>query len=122
MFNRTLIYIKIYTNRVVIKNLNTRKETIIDECIFSNDRYLIAEFTKLTKALELRIKEVYRESFAFFAPKVVVHPMELVDKELCEVERQILSELIENSFRTQPLLWLGKTLSDVEVREYAFSN
>ncbi|MBN2824386.1 MAG: hypothetical protein JXQ76_03600 [Campylobacterales bacterium] len=117
MFKRTLIYIKIYKNRVVLKNIDTQRVIAIDDCAFSTNRYLIAEFTKLSQALEPRLKEILKR-YTLLTPFVVMHPIEMVDAELCEIERQIFSELIQNTFRTQPLFWIGNELNDDEVKQY----
>lgn len=47
----TLLYLKIYKNRIVVKNLNTNSEIIVNS-VFSNDNYLLAEISVAAKALK----------------------------------------------------------------------
>jgi len=119
MFKRTTLYITISKNRVEIKNINTKRTTIVDDCIFSNEHYLIAEFSVLAQRLEASVQKVMQGGFNLFAPYVVVQPMELVSEPLSEIEKKVLTELIENVFSRQPMLWVGDTLSDEQVKHYS---
>lgn len=114
----TILYCKVYKNRITIKNLFSGKTKCIDDCIFSNDTYLLADLNKAISAVKSEKKEILRRTIADFCfePLVLIQPMELSNTDLCEVEKSLLEGLIQNSkISSRPVVWHGEELSDEEV-------
>ncbi|MDC9597021.1 hypothetical protein [Xenorhabdus anantnagensis] len=95
-------YLKIKTNRMILKNLNNQKEMEI-EGNFSTSRLLIGDFydakfqlhTLLHQHGFLKgIKQIFECKH-----RVLVHPLEQSEGGLCSVEERILQEVTHVSFK-----------------------
>lgn len=118
IFKTGLLYIKVYQNKILIKNIYNQKTIIVEDCIFSTDKDLIAEVTKAINALKAKRKEILGDKLInyIFSPIVAIQPMELTNKPLSETESvnlKILARGAELSMRT--IVWTDKELSDEEV-------
>ena len=108
-------------NKIEIKNLNDGKHIIIDDCIFSTNRLLIAKITTVMDALDRNKREILSGRFLnlIFRSVIIIQAMELVDDELSELEQMALHEVVINSFQIQPFILTNtKELSDDEARLY----
>jgi hypothetical protein len=81
---------------------------------------LIADFTTADFQLRQAIKEVRR---GFLRPNVLMHPRELIDGGITQVEYRVFTELGLGSGAVKVGTWSGHTLNDVEsvrkaIRDY----
>ncbi|MBD2809827.1 hypothetical protein ID853_02740 [Xenorhabdus sp. Vera] len=95
-------YLKIKTNRMILKNLNNKNELEI-EGNFSTPRLLIGEFYDAISQLQSLLNQhgVMKGIARLFGRKhrVLVHPLAQSEGGLCSVEERILQEVVQGGFR-----------------------
>ncbi len=112
------IYVKIYENRIYIRNINDRKEIELSaESPFSTERLLIGNFTVAQTLLTKGIKIVMGKKF--FAPLILIHPREKIEGGLSQVEERVLKDLAIIIGAQKIVLWVGNDLTDEEVLQKA---
>ena len=116
MLSNNTIYIKIYENSVHIRNIEDRKEIELSASSpFSTERLLIGEFTVAQTLLAKGIKIVMGKKF--FAPIILMHPIEKIDGGLSQVEERVLKDLAIIAGAQKVVLWVGQELTDKDVLE-----
>jgi rod shape-determining protein MreB and related proteins len=50
-------------------------------------------------------------------PRIVIHPLEMVEGGLSEVEERIFREVAISAGASKVIVWVGKDLNDAEVKE-----
>ncbi len=116
MLPNNTIYIKIYENSVHIRNIDDRKEIELSASSpFSTERLLIGEFTVAQALLTKGIKIVMGKKF--FAPIILMHPIEKIDGGLSQVEERVLKDLAIVAGAQKVVLWVGQELTDKDVLE-----
>jgi len=112
----TDLYIKIGQNRFEAKNLstNSRWESAYSEQPFTTDRLLVGTFTAAEPVLTQLVKSLLPKGFMKTSPRVVMHPVTMVDGGLSEVEERIFRELALGSGAFKAVLHVGSELSDSE--------
>ncbi|WP_193015688.1 YjaA family stress response protein [Proteus sp. FME41] len=93
------IYIKIYTNRIEIRDIHTQKEASVERN-FSHSRMLIGDFYPAIEAIHIALKDLGINPSSFFCQKrnVVIHPLEKVEDGLSKVEIRLFNEVIVGGF------------------------
>jgi len=114
-------YVRVYKNRFHVRKIGDEiKEIEIEaEMPFSTDRLLVGEFLVAEKILSKVFKELGESRLLSKGPMVVMQPMEMSGEELSEVEERILRELAYGSRAFRASVWLGKELTDEEVKDKA---
>jgi rod shape-determining protein MreB len=108
------IYIKIYENRVHIRNIEDGKEIALSsESPFTTERLLIGIFTVAKALLTKGIKLIMGRKF--FAPAILMHPLEKVDGGLSQVEEIVLKDLAISVGAQKVVVWVGHELNDSDV-------
>lgn len=77
---------------------------------FASPRMLIADFTMAEHQLRQAIKEIRR---GFFKPNILMHPRELIDGGITQVEYGVFTELGLGSGAIKVRTWSGPVLNDV---------
>ncbi len=112
------IYVKIYENKINIRNVNDRKEIELSATSpFSTERLLIGNFMVAQTLLTKGIKIVMGKKF--FAPAILMHPIEIIDGGLSQVEERVLKDLAIIVGAQKVVLWVGNELTDENVLEKA---
>ena len=105
------IYIRIYENRVNVRNIDDRKEIeLTSDSAFTTERLLIGNFTVAQTLLKKGLKIVMGKKF--FAPVVIMHPIEKIDGGLSQVEDRILKDLAIVAGAQKVVVWVGDELTD----------
>lgn len=93
------IYIKVYKNRIEIRDIHTLKEVSVERN-FSHSRMLIGDFYQAIEALSFALKELGINPYSFFYRKrdVVIHPLEQTEGGLSMVENRLFHEVIMSGF------------------------
>ena len=108
------IYVKIYENRIHIRNINDKKEIELTSTLpFTSERLLIGNFTVAQTLLTKGIKIVMGKKF--FAPLILIHPIEKIDGGLSQVEGRVLKDLAIIVGAQKAVLWVGHELTDKDV-------
>ncbi|MBI6549331.1 hypothetical protein [Xenorhabdus lircayensis] len=119
----TDFYLKIKTNRMILKNLNNQKELEI-EGNFSTSRLLVGDFYNAKLQLNTLLNQhgFLKGIKQLFECKhrVLVHPLAQTEGGLCSVEERILQEVTHIGFNDKlkkVIIHQGEyLLSDVEVK------
>lgn len=121
LFDAT-VYIRIAKNRFQIRHIQQGKEVAVFATQpFTTQRMLVGNFSSAEKHLKDGMKQLRAGSWFAPAPVVVVHPTELVEGGLSEIEDRILLELAATIGARRVFVWLGNELSDQEVLNKAKS-
>lgn len=113
MFNKK-IYIKVYKDKFVVIPLGsggTAREIKSDPA-FSSNRLLVGSFTQAEYCLKQAIDEVCGKGLFSGSPIALVHPRELIDEELSQVEERVLRELALGAGARKVKVYLGPDLSN----------
>jgi hypothetical protein len=111
-----IIYVQIYKNRFIVTNFdrNAVVETSNTE-LFSTQRLLVGKFSVAESLLSEVVKKVSGTISLFVKPAIVIHPLEMVEGGLSEVEERLFRELALGAGASRVLLWVGHVLSKNEV-------
>ncbi len=108
------IYVRIYENKVHIRNINDRNEIELStESPFTTERLLIGNFTVAQALLKKGLKIVMGKQFV--ALVFLIHPIEKVDGGLSQVEDRVLRDLAIIAGAQKVVVWVGQELTDDEV-------
>ena len=115
LFNST-VYVRVAKNQFQIRHIENKKEIIMSAVEpFTTKRLLIGEYRIAEKYLREGIKKVHQGRWLPASPVVIMHPLEMVDGGLSEIEERVLKELATGAGARKVILWLGHELSDHEV-------
>ena len=89
------IYIKVYINRIEIRDLHTQKEFSVERH-FTHSRMLIGDFYPAIEAIRTALTQIGINPLSFFCRKrnVVIHPLERTEDGLSQVEIRLFNEVI----------------------------
>ena len=113
----TYLYIQVLENKFIIQVLdnNVSREIFLPEKNFTTKRLLVGDFSAAQDCLSKAIKRLApKKLFTRKTAAVVMHPMEMYEGGLSEVEERILKELAYGSGATKVVLHIGDTLSAKE--------
>lgn len=113
IFKTPIYYVQIKKNFFHVRCVNTAQSIeLFATTPFSTNRLLIGQFTV---AEELLKKAFAHFSKSLVSPKVVMHPLEMIDETLSEVEEKVLREVALSAGARDVKLWIGKELTDHEL-------
>jgi len=109
MLSTNTIYVQIYASRFVIKHIESGESVEVQrDQSFASPRMLVADFTMAQHQLKPAIKSVRR---GLRAPQILMHPMELIEGGLTQVEHRVFVELGLGSGASKVGVHLGPVLS-----------
>ncbi|MDQ6979731.1 MAG: hypothetical protein Q9M09_06055 [Mariprofundaceae bacterium] len=120
LFSR-IVYLKIYRNRYEI-TLPDKQEVITSvqsPVPFSTARLLVGQLHAAATCLEQAVKEAYGWSLPMMGPVLLIHPCDMVEGGLSEVEDHTLRELAFMAGAEKAAIWLGNSLTVEQVHEKA---
>ncbi|WP_432719608.1 hypothetical protein R0381_000254 [Jeongeupia wiesaeckerbachi] len=110
---RDTFYIKISKNTITIRCIETQEQaTATSE--FSSNRLLVGNFTNADKTIKELVSRVTARRF-YKIPVAVIHPLEMVDGGLSQIEERIFKELALSSGARKAYIHLGPLLNDSSV-------
>ena len=115
----TYLYIQVLENKFIIQVLdnNESREIFLPEKNFSTKRLLVGDFSAAQDCLSKAIKRLApKKLFTRKTAAVVMHPMEMYEGGLSEVEERILNELAFSSGAIKVALHTGATLTAKEAK------
>jgi rod shape-determining protein MreB len=111
-------YIRINKNQFRVRNIESGTEaSVIATVPFTTHRLLVGQFQAAKDALKKALTQVAKGGFLAPSPQVVIHPLELIDGGLSEIEDRVLREVAIGAGASKVVVWLGHELSDAEVKE-----
>lgn len=117
------VYVKVFENRFVLRKLEdgARPITVTADEPFTTKRLLVGQFAAAERSLKQGLKELSASSWLSPSPVVVIHPMEMIEGGLSEIEDRIFRELAAGAGARKVAVWLGHELSDAEATHQAAS-
>jgi len=118
MLARSYIMVKVFRNRFVVTRLGSSPETLTANSPdpFSTDRLLIGNFSVAERALSEAVRRAVPLKWGWLRPPMsgLVHPLEMSEGGLSQVENRILVEVAEGAGIDQVVVWPGSELSAAE--------
>ena len=112
----TDIYVQITRSSIVAKNINSGLSADQRPSEpFSHPRSLIGNFVLAQDTMKLAVKAVSSGRFPKWV-RIVIHPMELVEGGLTQVEERVLVELAMSCGASKTVVWVGEALGDESVQ------
>jgi len=109
-----LVYVRIYENRIHVRNIDDRNEIELStESPFSTERLLVGNFTAAQTLLKKGLRIVIGKKL--FSLSIIMHPMEKIDGGLSQVEERVLKDLAIIAGAQKVEVWVGHELTDDEV-------
>lgn len=112
------LYVKLWKNEAqitdVLNGKSTREKSNIE---FSNDRLLIADFYEAISFLKSLINKMKKDCWVKRYNSILVHPMELIEGGISEVELRIFVETFESVGGRVVKVWDGEELNSKQVIE-----
>ena len=115
----TPMYIKVYSNRFVIKSFGETEMELegTPDKPFTTERLLVGNFQEAEKTLSQGIKKSLGSGLIKKTPIVVIHPLEKTEGGLSEVEVKIFTELALGSGAAKAVVHEGFELTKDAVLE-----
>ncbi|WP_415906185.1 hypothetical protein ACMXYX_14605 [Neptuniibacter sp. QD72_48] len=113
------LYLKVRKNQFEIKNLteNGAWKIATPEQPFTTDRLLIGQFSVAEPVLKELVKVVMPRSFMKKSAQILIHPIDMVEGGLCEVEERVFTELGLGAGAFKVKLHVGEGLTDEDARK-----
>lgn len=120
-FSRLLsgtVYLRFRRNRITLRHIQKKIEVdLFATEPFSTSRLLVGQFTLADDLLRQGMRQLFSVPISVVAPAILIHPLEMSDGGLSQVEGRVLRELADINGASETFLWLGPELSDQEVLE-----
>lgn len=112
----THLYLRLSVNRVLLRNVDTGQSVErAPDTPFSHPRMLVGDFISAQGAVKAAVADVRGAGFARWI-RLLVHPTQLVDGGLSQVEDRVMRELASGAGAGKVIVWMGNDLSDDAVR------
>ena len=114
MLSVDAIYVQVFAKRFLVKNIDadTSVEVSRDQS-YASPRMLIADFTTAQHQLKEAVKSVRR---GLRAPEILLHPMELIEGGVTQVEHRVFVELGVGAGASKAAVFTGAPLGGEGVR------
>ena len=115
-FLANTIYVQVRKNSLRARHIEGRKEREVSaQKPFTTTRLLVGEFQEAQSLLRKVIKEVGSGGLFEVSPVVVMHPIEMVEGGLSEIEERVFRELALGAGARSVFVHVGAPLTDSEV-------
>lgn len=117
MFFNT-VYVQVRKNQFHLQHLESGSNlTVVAPEPFTTSRCLIGQFGKAESVLRGALERLPKGSLLPISPKMLIHPLEMVEGGLSEVEERVFREIGLGARAAKVVVWIGHVLSDAEVKE-----
>ncbi|MES9814134.1 MAG: 1-pyrroline-5-carboxylate dehydrogenase [Candidatus Thiodiazotropha sp.] len=114
------VYVKVAKNQFQVRHIEDKKEVTVTAVEpFTTKRLLVGEFMAAEKYLKQGVKKVHEGRWFPASPVIVIHPLEMIEGGLSEVEERVLKEVATGAGASKVIVWVGHELSDHEVIQHA---
>lgn len=108
------IYVKLSTNKVWAKHLESQTVVESDAHEFTTERLLIGNFDIALSVTKAVTRQAYSARVKW-SPNIAIHPLEYLEGGLSPVEKQLFLELAACIGAREARVWEGTELADVQV-------
>jgi len=117
-FLANAVYVRVKKNQFRVRSLESAAEATFDaQPPFTTARLLIGQFQAAEKVLKRAVTEMTKSRIFAVSPQVLIQPLEMLEGGLSEVEERVLKEVAIGAGASKVVVWVGRELSDAEVRE-----
>lgn len=110
------IYVQVRKNAFRVRHIEGRKEREVPaQKPFTTARLLVGQFQEASSLLRKAIQEIGPGGLFTVSPVVVIHPLEMVEGGLSEVEERLYRELALSTGARTVFVHVGSPLTDAEV-------
>lgn len=118
MFADVTLYIKVYKDKFVIRDIESNSIFSVSAVKpFSSNRLLVGNFTNASNLLKNELKKNIKRGWLTLSPRVLIHAIEMAEGGLAEVEERAIRELAAQAGARKVFVWVGHELNDTEVFE-----
>jgi len=111
------VYVRIRRNQVSVRHPKSQRDVTLQAAKpFTTTRLLVGDLLAAHETFVAAIKAALPASWWRPSPVVVVHPLEMIEGGLSEVEERLLKEVFLGLGAAKVIVWIGPELSDAEVR------
>lgn len=103
------IYVRVFRNRFVL-SIPVKNVLVEEVGDFSHPRMLVGHFQLAEKLLQAGLKKAYAGSFLPPRPVLIMHPKEMLEGGLTDIEERVLRELGLGAGAREVKIWLGDDL------------
>lgn len=115
-FLANTIYVQVRKNAFRLRHIEGKKEReIVARKPFTTTRLLVGQFQEAASLLRKAIREAGNGGLFQVSPVVVIHPVEMVEGGLSEIEERLFIELALSSGARSVYVYVGSPLTDLEV-------
>jgi len=112
------VYVKVRRNQFQVLSLKSGFETtVVAQTPFTTTRLLVGQFVVAQNTLKDALKQITKGSLLAVSPYIVIHPLEMVEGGLSEIEERIYREVAIGAGASKVVVWVGHELNDSEVKE-----
>tara|TARA_R110002073_G_scaffold243551_2_gene405732 strand:+ start:818 stop:1210 length:393 start_codon:yes stop_codon:yes gene_type:complete len=116
--NPNTLYVQVRANEFIVKHIESGRTCHRKARVpFTSKRLLIGHFSAAQALLRECFRELLESTSRIIRPNAVIHPLEMVEDGLTDVEQRILVEVVVRAGAQHPAIWVGNPLSDKAVRE-----
>jgi rod shape-determining protein MreB len=110
------VYVQVYKNRFKLRSIKKKEEIEVGATIpFSSKCLIVADFIPAEKLLKKTLGKLLGKGWFKPSPRVLIHPLEMVEGGLSPVEERILMELAIGAGARNAKVWVGDELLDQQV-------
>lgn len=114
MFSADAIYVQVFATRFVVHNIDSGASLDVPrDPRFASPRMLVADFSMAEHQLKEAVRSLRR---GLRAPELLIHPMELIDGGVTQVEHRVFVELGHGAGASRVGLHTGPALAGDAVR------
>ncbi len=113
------LYIKVAKNRFEIQKVSEQaaSEVVSPPEPFSTSRLLVGQFSLAEYYLREGIEKVLPRKMIKRSPAILIHPVEMTEGGLSEVETRVFRELAFGAGASRVVIWEGESLTPEQVEE-----
>jgi len=115
MFSADTIYVQLFKTKFIVQNVDSGASIeVARDQSFASPRMIIADFTMAEHQLKQAVKNVRR---GLRAPELLIHPMELIEGGITQVEYRTFVELAIGSGASKVGVYSGAALSSDQIKK-----
>ncbi|MCR5886132.1 hypothetical protein LRS03_26065 [Rhizobacter sp. J219] len=115
MFYADTIYVQLFKTKFIVQNVDSGASIeVARDQTFASPRMIIADFTMAEHQLKQAVKNVRR---GLRAPEILIHPMELIEGGITQVEYRTFVELGIGSGASKVGVYSGASLSPDQIKK-----
>jgi hypothetical protein len=112
------VYVRVWRNKFTVRAIESGAQIDVAPATpFTTQRLLVGHFTNTESALRDALRQATGPGWFKPSPEVLMHPLEMVEGGLSEIEDRIFRELAIGAGARRVAVWVGPELSDAEVKD-----